>query len=238
MLLAVSSAEVILTGLSPSLAHGLQAPSDTYSLSPHMWGTQHANSPRSQLPLAFSVWTSMKSRGSPRGGLVISKEEGALFWLQVTHYSLQSNFPAIKLMCLVSLFGSIFLSFFPFNINLFILIGGQLLYNIVLVLPYINMKRHGCTHVPHSEPPSPLPPHTIPLGHPSAPAPSIQYHASNLDWRFISYMMCTCVNAIRPNHPTLTLSQSPKDCSIYLCFFCCLAYRVIVTIFINSIYMH
>ena len=26
-----------------------------------------------------------------------------------------------------------------------------------------------------------LPPHTIPLGHPSAPAPSILYHASNLD---------------------------------------------------------
>ena len=25
-------------------------------------------------------------------------------------------------------------------------------------------------------------PHTIPLGRPSAPAPSIQYHASNLDW--------------------------------------------------------
>ena len=27
-----------------------------------------------------------------------------------------------------------------FNINLVILIGGQLLYNIVLVLPYINMN--------------------------------------------------------------------------------------------------
>ena len=26
-----------------------------------------------------------------------------------------------------------------------------------------------------------LPPHTIPLGRPSAPAPSIQYRASNLD---------------------------------------------------------
>ena len=32
-----------------------------------------------------------------------------------------------------------FLSFF-FNLNLFILIGGYLLYNIVLVLPYINMN--------------------------------------------------------------------------------------------------
>ena len=29
---------------------------------------------------------------------------------------------------------------------------------------------HGCTRVPHPEPPSCLPPHTISLGHPSAPA--------------------------------------------------------------------
>ena len=48
---------------------------------------------------------------------------------------------------------------------------------------------HGCTCVPHPEPPSHLPPHIIPLGHPSAPAPSIQYPASNLDWRFISHMI-------------------------------------------------
>ena len=31
--------------------------------------------------------------------------------------------------------------------------------------------------------------------------------------------------------------QSPKDCSIHLCLFCCLAYRIIVTIFLNSMYM-
>ena len=33
------------------------------------------------------------------------------------------------------------------------------------------------------------------------------------------------------------LPQSPKDCSIYLCLFCCLTYRDIVTIFLNSIHM-
>ena len=37
--------------------------------------------------------------------------------------------------------------------------------------------------------------------------------------------------------PLLPLPQSPKDCSIHLCLFCCLAYRVIVTIFLNSIYL-
>ena len=36
----------------------------------------------------------------------------------------------------------------------------------------------------------------------------------------------------------LFLPESPKDCSLHLCLFCCLAYRVIVTIFLKSIYMH
>ena len=46
---------------------------------------------------------------------------------------------------------------------------------------------HRYTCVPHPEPSSLLPPHTIPLGRPSAPAPSIQYHALNLDWRLVPY---------------------------------------------------
>ena len=47
-----------------------------------------------------------------------------------------------------------------------------------------------------------LPPHTIPLGHPSAPAPSILYPASDLDWQLVSYMilyMCQCHS---PKSPT------------------------------------
>ena len=100
---------------------------------------------------------------------------------------------------------------------------------------------HGCTRVPHPEPPSSpnLPSRTIPLGHPSAPAPSILYHASNLDWWFVSYMILHMFQCHSPksSHP-LSLPQSPKDCSIHLCLFCCLAYRVIITVFLNSIYMH
>ena len=83
------------------------------------------------------------------------------------------------------------------------------------------------------------PPCTIPLGHPSAPAPSILYPASNLDWWFVSYMILYMFQCHSPkwSHP-LPLPQSPKDCSIHLCLFCCLTYRVIVTIFLNSIYVH
>ena len=75
-------------------------------------------------------------------------------------------------------------------------------------------------------PPSSFPlPHTIPLGRPSAPAPSIQYHASNLDWQLVSYMILYIFQCHSPksSHP-LSLPQSPKDCSIHQCLFCCLIY--------------
>ena len=90
----------------------------------------------------------------------------------------------------------------------------------------------------HPEPSSLLPPRTIPLGRPSAPAPSIQYRASNLDWQLISYMIFYMFQCHSPksSHP-LPLPQSPKDCSRHQCLFCCPVYRVIVTIFLNSTYM-
>ena len=68
---------------------------------------------------------------------------------------------------------------------------------------------------PQPESPSHVPPRTIALGHPSAPAPSILYHASNLDWWFISYLklyMFQC-HSPKSSHP-FPLPQSPKDCSI------------------------
>ena len=72
--------------------------------------------------------------------------------------------------------------------------------------------RQGCTRAPHPEPPSHLPPCTIPLGHPSAPAPSILYHASNLDWQFISYMILYMFQCHSPkSSPPLPLPQSPKE---------------------------
>ena len=37
-------------------------------------------------------------------------------------------------------------------------------------------------------------------------------------------------------HPCL-LPQSPKIYSLYLCLFSCLAHKVVITIFLNSIYM-
>ena len=99
---------------------------------------------------------------------------------------------------------------------------------------YQHESATGIHVIPILNPPpsSLLPPSTIPLGHPSAPAPSIQYRALNLDWRLISYMILHIFQCHSPksSHP-LPLPQSPKDCSIYLCLFCCLVYRVILPSF-------
>ena len=104
----------------------------------------------------------------------------------------------------------IFFLYFIFLFSIYFIIIIILLYNIVLVLPYINMHLPRVYTYSHPEPPSHLPPHTIPLGHPSAPAPSFLYPASNLDWRFISYMMLYMFQCHSPksSHP-LPLSQSP-----------------------------
>ena len=85
---------------------------------------------------------------------------------------------------------------------------------------------------PILNPPSHLPPHPILQGHPSAPALNTLSHASNLDWRSISHMIIYMFQCHSPksSHPH-PLPQSPKDCSIHLCLFCCLSYGVIVTIY-------
>ena len=74
---------------------------------------------------------------------------------------------------------------------------------------------HGCTCVPHPDPPSHLPPHPIPQGHPSAPALSTLSHASNLDWRSISHTIIYVFQcySLKSSHPCL-LPQSPKVCSL------------------------
>ena len=58
----------------------------------------------------------------------------------------------------------------------------------------------------------------------------------NLDRRFLSYILYL-FQCHPPKSSPSSLSQSPKDCSIHLCLFCCLTYKVIVIIFLNSIYM-
>ena len=87
--------------------------------------------------------------------------------------------------------------------------------------------------------------HVLPILNPpptSLPIPSLwvipvhQPQASSVvhrTWTGNSFLIWyyTCFNAILPNHPPLPLPQSPKDCFIHLCLFCCLAYRLSLSSF-------
>ena len=110
----------------------------------------------------------------------------------------------------------IFLSIF-FNFILFL--NFTILYWFCHILKWIH---HRHTRVPHPEPSSLLPPHTIPLGCPSAPAPSIQYQCIKYTvhqiWTGDSFHIWyyTYFNAILPNHLTLSLSHRVQKTVLYI----------------------
>ena len=129
--------------------------------------------------------------------------------------------------CMLSLF-------FFFNFYFYFI----LFYNTVLVLPYIDMNLPWVYMSSQSW--TPLPPPTpyhlsgsSPCTSPKHPISCIEHR---LALRFLhdSIHVSMSFSRIIPPSPLL---QSPKVCSIHLCLFCCLAYRVIITIFLNSVYM-
>ena len=137
--------------------------------------------------------------------------------------------------------GLCFFCFLFFFVNLFILIFNWRL----ITLQYCSGFCHTFTWISQGStcvlilnpPPASLPIpslRVIPVHRPWA----LLSHALNLDWRSVSHMviyMFQCYS-LKSSHPHL-LPQSPKVCSLHLCLFCCLTYRVIITIFLNSIYM-
>ena len=88
---------------------------------------------------------------------------------------------------------------------------------------------------------SPLPPPSPshPSGSSQCTSPEHLSHASNLGWWSVSPLIVYLFQcySLRTPHPRL-LPQSLKVCSVRLGLFFCFAYRVIITIFLNSIYMH
>ena len=156
-----------------------------------------------------------------------------------------SFFFAAKNFFFIFYFFLIFLIFIFFNIYnvLFLFFSYFIYFFFYFTILYwfchtSTWISHGCTHVPNPEPTSHLPPHIITLGHPSAPAPSMLYPASDIDWRFNSYMIVYMLECHSPKSPhPLPLPLSPKVRYTHLCLFCCLAYGVVIAIFLNSIYM-
>ena len=97
---------------------------------------------------------------------------------------------------------------------------------------------HRSTCVPPSWTPSHIPPNPIPMG-PRALVLVALSHASNLHWSSILHMVIYLFQcySLKSSHPHL-LPQSPKVSSLHLCLFCCFAYRIIIAIFLNSIYIY
>ena len=137
-------------------------------------------------------------------------------------------------------FACLFLpSFFLFFI--LFLIGGKLLYNIVLVSAiHQHESATGYTYVPSllnlprtSDP-------TVPLsGCHRTPGLNSLHHTANSHWlavlNMVMYMFqCHSFNLSHPLLPTL----GPQVCSLCLHLHCCPANRFISTIFLDSIYIH
>ena len=105
-------------------------------------------------------------------------------------------------------------------------------------LPYIHMNQPWMNMCSPSWTLLPPPSSSHPSGSSQCTSPGHPVSCINLDWWSISHMivyMFQC-SSLKSSHPRL-LPPSPKVYSLHLCLFCCLTYRVIVTIFLNSIYM-
>ena len=106
-------------------------------------------------------------------------------------------------------------------------------------LPFINMNQpqvHMCAPIQKPSTP-PSPPHLSGLSQ----STNFECTASCIK---LALVICfTCGNI----HISMLFSQlihhclhphSPKVCSLHLCLLCYIAYRVIVTVFLNSIYIY
>ena len=110
-----------------------------------------------------------------------------------------------------------FFSFFFFFLYFFIswrLITLQYCSGFCHTLTWIS---HGFTCAPHPEPPSHLPPHPIPLGHPSAPALSTCLMYSTWTDDLFHTGKYTCFNAVLSDHPTLAFSHRVQKSVLYIC---------------------
>ena len=74
----------------------------------------------------------------------------------------------------------------------------------------------------------------IPVHQPWAPCLMHWTWTGDVSHMIIYMFQCYSLKSSQPH----LLPQSPEDYSIHLCLFCCLTHRVIITIFLNSIYMH
>ena len=131
-------------------------------------------------------------------------------------------------------------AFYLFFLNFILFFNFTIFYWFCHILKWIC---HRYTNVPHPAPSSLLPPRSP--YHPSgssqctSPKHPVSCMEPGLENRFIhdTIHISMPFSQIIPPSPSPSPTES-KRLSIHQCLFCCLVYRVIVTIFLNSIYMH
>ena len=101
------------------------------------------------------------------------------------------------------------------------------------VLPYIDMNQPQVCMCPPSQTPLPPPSPSHPSG--LSQCPGFECPVSCIELGLVIYFTHGDIHVSKSSHPHL-LPES-KSCSLYLSLFCCLAYRIIVSIFLNFIYM-
>ena len=124
------------------------------------------------------------------------------------------------------------------KIILIFLIFFFLLYNTVLILPYIDMNQPWVYMSSQSW--TPLRPHSPYHLSGSSQCTSPKHPISWIEPRLAIRFLHDSIHVSMPFSQIIPPSPSPtesKICFIHLSLSCCLAYRDIITIFLNSIYM-
>ena len=109
-----------------------------------------------------------------------------------------------------------FFFYFPFIFISCWLITLQYCSEIFHTLTWIS---HGFTCIPHPDPPSHLPLHSIPLGLPSPPGPSTCLMHPTWAGDLFHPRYYTCFDAVLSKHPTLAFSHRVQKSALYICVY-------------------
>ena len=203
----------------------------------------------------FAVQGTLKSLLQHHSSKASILQRPAFFIVQLSHPHMTTgktialttwNFVGKVMSLLLNMLSRLVITFLPRSKRLFFFLMLFFFFNY-LTLQYcigFAIYQHESTTGIHMLPILNPPPSSLSI--PSLwVVPVHQPQASSIvhrTWTGDSFHMWyyTCFNAILPNLPTLSLSYRVQKTVLYIhqCLFCCLVYRVIVTIFLNSIYMH